>query len=140
MPRSGAEVADEVGETVERGTAVHPSLPATAPAADDGDVAKLGEAGERVPEGDDRASLRLVHLAEEKRRRELAAHPLHEGRLRDRPLPLRDDGAGRDEIRFTEILEEPARRPDERVVRDGGVANQGTHLAIVGDAALDLRR
>src|SRR2546425_12821780 len=80
------EVPDQLRQAVERRSAIDPALASAPAAADHGHVAQLGQARERIPEGDHRVALGLVHLAEEEAGLELALHALHERALQDRPL------------------------------------------------------
>src|ERR1051326_3346654 len=87
----GPELSDQIGKAFEVRPAVDPPLSAAAALARDRHVTELGEARERIVEGDDRVALRLVHLAEEEAGRELPPHLPGERILADRPFLLRRD-------------------------------------------------
>src|SRR5262249_8996126 len=62
---SGPELADELRDALEGGTAIDPALAAAASLADDGDHGELGETQQCVPEDDHRVAFRLVDVAEQ---------------------------------------------------------------------------
>src|SRR5579875_884610 len=99
------KLAYQLREPVEGRAAVDPPLARAPPPLRALDVAELGEPRERVAEGDDRAALPLVHLAEQATRGELPTHPLDERPLGDRPFLLPRHGAGRHEIGLAEVFE-----------------------------------
>src|SRR5437667_391076 len=134
------EVPDQLRQAVERRSAIDPALAPAPAAADHGHVAQLGQARERIPEGDHRVALGLVHLAEEEAGLELALHALHERALHDRPLLLRRRGAGHDQVGLAEVLEDAGGGADDGVVERGPVPHQRARLAVVREPAPDLGR
>src|SRR5438876_5547433 len=136
----GPEVPDQLRQVVERRSAIDPALAPAPAAADHGHVAQLGQARERIPEGDHRVALGLVHLAEEEAGLELALHALHERALQDRPLLLRGRSARQDQVGLEEVLEDAGRGADEGVVERGPVPHQRARLAVVREPAPDLGR
>src|SRR5204862_7384319 len=134
------EVPDQLRQAVERRSAIDPALASAPAAADHGHVAQLGQARERIPEGDHRVALGLVHLAEEEAGLELALHALRERALQDRPLPLRRRGARHDQVGLAEVLEDAGGGADDGVVERGPVPHQRARLAVVREPAPDLGR
>src|SRR5579885_3243840 len=132
------KLAYQLREPVEGRAAVDPPLARAPPPLRALDVAELGEPRERVAEGDDRAALPLVHLAEQATRGELPTHPLDERPLGDRPFLLPRHGAGRHEIGLAEVFEHARGRAHERVGGLHDVAHERTRLAVVGEESGDL--
>src|SRR2546426_561028 len=134
------EVPDQLRQAVERRSAIDPALAPAPAAADHGHVAQLGQARERIPEGDHRVALGLEHLAEEEAGLELALHALRERALQDRPLLLRGHGARRNQVGLAEVLEDAGGGADDGVVERGPVPHQRARLAVVREPAPDLGR
>src|SRR5205085_968938 len=134
------ELPDQVGKPFEVRPAIDPPLSAATALARDRHVTELGEARERIVEGDDRVALRLVHLAEEEAGRELPPHLPGERILADGPFLLRRDRPRSDQVRLAEVLEQARGGSNDGMLRCRRVADHGARLAIVVEPAPDLRR